>query len=226
MSGTLKDPVAKKAGEIQEKQDSEEMKTFDISNLSIEDFKPLQPRMSSAPHPFDGYPNNMVKVGEVQNGPNPKARKDIMVPSYAVVALNPKEAVFEDPSGNGQSVMKNGKEVRVNIYAPHNRCVVDYEAGGVNVDICFDRTIELEEGKSLARCAFIKSHSARCQVMFKLDIKGERIQIDNRYLLLDTGQASRLRRVFEMIINPKIKNERLARAISGESEEDIDDLDG
>lgn len=224
MAGTLKDPVAKKASEIQEKQDTEELKTFDISNLKLEDFQPLHQRASSAPHPFDGYPGNMVKVGESQKGPNPKSRKDVMMPAFAVVALNPKEAVFEDPSGARQSIMEAGRERMVNIYAPHNRCVVDYEGGGVNTDICFDRTIELEDGKSLARCAFIKSHSARAQVMFKLDIKGERIQIDNRYLLLDVGQASRLRRVFEMIVNPKIKNERLARAISGESDEEIDDL--
>jgi hypothetical protein len=224
MTGTLKDPVAKKAGEIQETKDAEELKTFDISNLRLEDFQPLQQKMSSAPHPFDGYPSNMVKVGETQKGPNPKARKDVMMPSYAVVALSPKEAVFEDPSGNRQSIMKNGVETMVNIFAPHNRCVVDYEAGGVNTDICFDRTIQIEDGKTLGRCAFIKSHSARAQVMFKLDVKGERIQIDNRYLLLDVKQASRLRRVFEMIVNPKIKNERLARAISGESEEELDDM--
>jgi hypothetical protein len=102
---------------------------------------------------------------------------------------------------------------------------VDYENGGVNTDICFDRTIDLGEGQKLERCAFVLSHSARAQIMFVLDPKsGSKIQVDTRYLLLDTKQAARLRRVFEMIVNPKIKNERLAAAISNESDEAIDDL--
>ena len=223
---TLKDPVEKKAGEIKAKQDTDEMKTFDISNLSLDDFQPLQQRSASTPHPFDGYPSNMVKVGAFQKGRGANAGlTDLMMPSFAVVALNPKERVVEDPSGNRQSVrMKGGNEKIVNIYAPHNRCVVDYENGGQNTDICFDRTIELEGGQKLERCAFIKSHSARAQVMFSLDTRGDKIQVDTRYLLLDTKQAARLRRVFEMIVNPKIKNERLAAAISNESDDAIDDL--
>jgi hypothetical protein len=222
----LKDPVEKKAGEIQAKQDADELKTFDISNLKLEDFQPLQQRAASTPHPFDGYPKNMVKVGECKNGRGPKAGlADLMMPSYAVVALNPKERVVEDPSGRRQSVrMKGGNERIVDIFAPHNRCVVDYEDGGVNTDICFDRTIDLGEGQKLERCAFVKSHSARAQIMFALDIKGDKIQVDTRYLLLDTKQAARLRRVFEMIVNPKIKNERLSAAISNESDEELDDL--
>jgi len=222
----LKDPVEKKAEEIQGKKTDSEMKTFDISNLRLEDFQPLQQRAASTPHPFDGYPSSAVRVATVK-ARGPKAAKDVMMPAYAVVALNPKEMVPEDPSGRGQSIhTKTGSERIVNIFAPHNRCVVDYENGGVNTDVCFDRTIELGDGKKLARCAFIKSHSARAQIMFKLDRTGEKVQVDNRYLLLDTKQASRLRRVFEMIVNPKIKNERLARAISGESDEDLDSLTG
>jgi len=119
---------------------------------------------------------------------------------------------------------KTGKEKIVNINSVHNRCVVDYENGGINIDVCFDRVIELGDGKKLERVAFVKSHSARAQIMFKLDRNGDKIQVDNRYLLLDTDQSSRLRRVFEMIVNPKIKKERLARAISGESDEDIDSI--
>lgn len=218
----LKDPVAKKSDQIKAKKTDDEMKTFDIGNLSLEDFKPLQQRAAATPHPFDGYPRRMVKVGTFAGG-----KKDLMMPSYAVVALNPKEVVPQDPSGQRQSIRekKSGREKIVDIYAPHNRCVVDYENGGQNTDVCFDRTIELGNGQKLERCAFIKSHSVRAQIMFKLDGRGERIQVDGRYLLLDTGQSSRLRRVFEMIVNPKIKKERLSKAISGESDEDLDTLD-
>lgn len=217
---SLKDPVEEKTGEIQDKKIDEEMKSFDISNLSLEDFKPLSQRAAASPHPFDGYPVKMVKVGEFYPE-GPKKPKDLMMPSYAVMALNPKEVVFQDPSGKGQTIRdgKSQNEKIVNIYAPHNRCVVDYENGGTNTDVCFDRSVPLDNGQVLDRCAFVKSHSVRAQIMFKLDRTGERIQIDNRYLLLDTKQDSRLRRVFEMIVNPKVKNELLAKWISGESED-------
>jgi hypothetical protein len=223
----LKDPVEKKSGEIQAKQTDDDMRTFDISGLRLEDFQALQQRAAASPHPFDGYPSQMVKVGKMK-ARGPKGAQDVMMPAYAIVALNPKEIVFQDPSGRGVSVRqkKTGKEKIVNIGSIHNRCVVDYEAGGVNTDVCFDRTIELAEGQTLERCAFIKSHSARAQIMFRLDRTGEKIQIDNRYLLLDVKQASRLRKVFEMIVNPKIKKERLARAISGESDDDLDAIAG
>jgi hypothetical protein len=223
----LKDPVEKKTGEIQGKKTEEEMKTFDISNLKSEDFQPLQQRAAASPHPFDGYPKKMVKVAETRSR-GPKGARDVMMPAYAIIALNPKEVVFQDPSGNNVTIRnkKTGKEKIVNINSVHNRCVVDYEAGGVNTDICFDRTIKLAEGQEMTRCAFVPSHSARAQIMFKLDRSGDKIQVDRRYLLLDVKQAPRLRKVFEMIVNPKIRNERLARAISGESDEDLDAIAG
>lgn len=218
----LKDPVAQKTQQIQEKKDDEELKTFDISNLKLDDFKPLETRAASTPHPFEGYPKKMVKVGTF----GLKKSKDLMMPAYAVVALNPKEVVPKDPSGRAQSIRdaRTGRERIVDIYAPHNRCVVDYDNGGINVDVCFDREIELDGGHKLERCAFVESHSARAQIMFTLDRTGDRIQVDRRYLLLDTDQSSRLRRVFEIIVNPKIKKERLAKAISGESDEDLDSI--
>jgi len=70
----------------------------------------------------------------------------------------------------------------------------------------------------------VKSHSVRAQLMFKYNIKTERVEPDNRYLFLDTKQAKRLREVFLMIINPKIKNERLSKSISGESDELIEEV--
>lgn len=216
-----KDPVENKVREKEESKQFDEMRTLDIANLSLEDFKPLDQKTAVSSHPFDGYPTKMVKVGTYMVKGK---EKDLMRPRHSVIALNPKEVVFKDPSGNKQSVTnrKTGESKIVDIHAPHNRCVVDYENGGSNNDICFDRDIITDDGKVLSRCAFVLSHSARAQIMFKLDQKGERILVDRRYLLLDSGQGKRLRRVFEMIINPKIKTERLARAISGESEDDLD----
>ena len=48
-------------------------------------------------------------------------------------------------------------------------------------------------------------------------IKTQRIEVDPNYLFLDLEQNQRLKRVFEQIINPKLKLEREAAFISGES---------
>jgi len=215
--GQLKDPVEFKAKAKIEKDAIEEMKeAFSIDHISMDDFKPLAERVAQSAHPFDGYPTVMVKVAEYQG-------KDVLMPKYSIVAMNPKEYVHQDPSGKNVSIwnQKTNKEEIVTLSTYHNRLVVDYEMGGINIDVVFDRDIALGDGKVMKNCAFVKSHTARAQLMFKLDHKGERIMVDRRYVLLDVDQASRLRRVFEMIVNPKIRKERLSKAISGESDEDI-----
>ena len=216
----LKDPVEAKVKAREEKTAVQEMKeAFSIDNLSTDDFRPLGERTAVSPHPFDGYPAVMVKVAEV-------AGKEIKVPRYSIVALNPKEYVHQDPSGRAVSIwdMKTNKEKIVTIPTYHNRILVDYEAGGINRDVVFDREIVFPNGQVMKNCAFVESHSMRAQLLFKLTQKGDRIQVDRRYVLLDVDQASRLRRVFEMIVNPRIRKERLSKAIAGESEEDISNI--
>lgn len=217
VQGQLRDPVEAKTKLQTEKSAVQEMKeAFSIDHLTFEDFKPLGEKTAASTHPFDGYPAKMVKVAEVQG-------KAVMMPAYSIVALNPKEYVHQDPSGKSVSIinMLTKREEIKTIATHHNRIVVDYEQGGRNIDVVFDRDILLSEGRVMRNCAFVISHSARAQLLFKLTDKGDRIQVDRRYVLLDVDQASRLRRVYEMIVNPKIRKERLSRAISGESEEDL-----
>lgn len=217
VQGQLRDPVEAKAKVQAEKSAVQEMKeAFSIDNISLDDFKPLAERTALSTHPFDGYPSRMIKVADVKG-------QAIMMPAYSIVALNPKEYVHQDPSGKNLSIVNTvtKKEEIKTIQTFHNRIVVDYEQGGRNIDVVFDREIILGDGKVMKNCAFVISHSARSQLLFKLTQKGDKIQVDRRYVLLDVEQASRLRRVYEMIVNPKIRKERLSKAIAGESEEDI-----
>lgn len=212
---TFRDPVEKSEKQREEKNLIDEAKKFDIANISLEDFRPIAESAARAPHPFDGYPERLIKVGDTKKGP-------LMVPAYSIVALNPKEYVFQDPSGNKVSVtdQKTKREKIVTLKTHHNVMFPDYENGGQNTKIVFDRTLPLANGQVLESVAFVFSHSLRAQLLFKLDQKGERIQADRRYVLYDIKQTARLRRIFEMIVNPKIANNRLAKWVSGESEEE------
>ena len=215
--GQLKDPAEEANKDKQAKDLEDEVKTFDITGLDLSDFAPVGQEVAKSPHPFDGYPVKKIKVGTYRN-PRTGKKEDLMWPQHAIVALNPKEYVHQDPSGKNVSI---GDRI-VTLKTHHNRMVQDFENGGQNTKIVFDRTIELKDGTTMDNCAYVPSHSCRAQLIFKLDDRAQRIMVDNRYMLADRGQNSRLRRVFEMIVNPRIANERLARAIAGESNETPD----
>jgi hypothetical protein len=90
-----------------------------------------------------------------------------------------------------------------------------------NTDIVFDRKMKVADGEILF--ALVPSHSLRSQLIFKWDAKKERIVPDDRYLLLDLGQLSRLKQTFQIIINPNLHRERVSSMISGESEGSLED---
>ena len=227
---TLKDAVEPKVKEAKEKQLDEEVKTFSIDGLSLDDFKPIEQKAARSPHPFEGYPNEMIKVGEIKSTSG-KSTKDIMIPKYAIVALNPKEPVFKDPSGRRQTInkvdkdgKKTGQSFTADVYEPHNVCVRNFEEG-YNTTVSFDRELVLKDGSIMKNVAFVLDHSVRAQLFFKLDHKGNNILVDRRYMLIDKNQIGRLRRVFQMIVNPKIKKEQLASAISEGDEDAMSNLD-
>jgi len=266
MNSIVKDPADKATAEKVEKDLEEKMKTFDISRLSLADFKAIPKSVAKSPHPFDGYPikpkvqigseRKMVSVqkkvpkqvpmlddndkpvlykgGEKAGQLRTKTEYDavtvnemqdvpIMFSATYILALAPTVHVHQDPSGKRISQFVAGKERFVDIPSLHSRCVVDHEGGGNNTEIVFDRELELEGGAKIT-IALCPSHSARAQIMFKLDERTHKIDVDDRYLLLDKPQEKPLRRIFEMIHNPKIRTERLAAAIMGESDELLEEV--
>jgi hypothetical protein len=214
----LEDPVSKGTKKNQEEKLETDMKRFDISNLTMKDFKQLEAATARTPGPFEGYPMKpKIKVGATE------------ISATLVVALNPKHYVMQDPSGAGQSIVvdkrdgqgkKTGDKVEqiVNLKTYHSRVIVDYEGGKRNIDIVFDRILKLADGEIM--CAIVPSHSARAQLLFSLDNKTQKIKVDPRYVILDYDQRKPLRRLFEIIINPHLKIERAADIISGVSDED------
>lgn len=218
--GKLTDPAEKAVKEKEDKTLEQEMESLKVDGLTLEDFQPVPLQVARAAHPFDGYPERKIKV--TMNG----IEQELNVTH--VVALNPKEPEFQDPSGHNVSIAKKvGKgtrEERVTIKSAHSRPVQDFENGGINIACVFDREIPLADGTVMKRCCIVPSHSARAQICFKLDLREGRIQVDNRYVLPDGKQVNRLRRVYEMIKNPQLKAENLARWVSGETPEEPEGL--
>lgn len=201
MKTKIIDPVDKDKKEREVSEDIEQLKTFDIANLTMSDFQAVKATAAHTPHPFDGYPY-------------PKGKE-----ATFIVGLNPTKYIPQDPSGRNLSVLVKGKEKKVTIETTHNRLIQDLDAGGVNVDVVFDRKMQLADGNILYY-ALVPSHSVRAQLIFYYDPKSERIKVNSDYLLIDTAQAKRLRRLYEIIINPKLKKEQMSAFISGERQEE------
>lgn len=214
------DPVETEEKTAEENKELEHV--FDISNLKISDFKSVQLKDARSRHPFDGYPEKKVQIGTYKENPNNPKSKDLPLIINLTHILVYKEEVKQDKSGERVSLgfpeMRNneGKIIRPNtqkegtIITAHNRRAKDYESGGIDFDAVFDRTINLADGL-IHRACFIPSPSVRAQIVFKYNSKTERIEHDSRYLMADPDQVSRLRRVFEMIINPRIRLEESIR---------------
>jgi len=223
MAQLLKDPVDETTEGQQAAKDDELKAVFDISNLKISDFKAAALKDARSRHPFDGYPERKVQIGTYMKG---KKEEPLIVNLTHVLVF--KEEVKQDPSGNMVSLgfpeMKNneGKTIRPNtekmgtIKTSHNRRAKDYESGGIDTDCVFDRVIRLADG-DLSQCCIIPSPSVRAQIVFRYNSKTERVEHDPRYLMADPEQVSRLRRVFEMIINPRIRLEESIRKNFDES---------
>jgi hypothetical protein len=185
----------------------------------MKDFQQLSQDTARTPAPFDGYPlKDKVKIGKVT------------VPIAYVVGLNPKKYVPQDPSGKAVTITVDKRDGTpptdkiVTLKNPHSRVFKDYDEGGINTDIVFDRDFELEDGGKVM-VSIVKSHSLRAQLLFELTKNGK-VKVNTDYVLLDPKQSSRLRQLFGIIINPHLKIERLASSVAGESEEALDDLAG
>ena len=196
----LTDPV--ETGANAEKERAElgalDIKTAKKGGLS---FKPIPPDRARITRPFDGYPLRKLEIGEIKTSPT------------FIIALNPTVPVFQDPS-NRSVKTKAGME---KIQTHHSRVIRDRETKE-NTIVVFDRIIEAD-GREF-QCAIVPSHNVRAQICFLYNPQKNRIEVDRRYLLLDSEQDSRLKRVFEQVINPKLNMERDAAFISGESTED------
>jgi hypothetical protein len=188
-----KDP----ADSIREKREfADDLKAVDISKLKMEDFKKTPLEAAKINDPFNGYPFRDIVVNGI------KTKKSF------IVGLDPRFTVHQDPNNRGK------------IRTSHNRVIYDNDTKS-NTDIVFDRKMKVADGEILF--ALVPSHSLRSQLIFKWDAKKERIVPDDRYLLLDLGQLSRLKQTFQIIINPNLHRERVSSMISGESEGSLED---
>ncbi len=211
--GKLVDPVTESQALSEQEEQAQE--AFNMNALSLEDFQPVPVTAARQPHPFEGYPQPKVQLGVFK--PRGRAKDEpLMISKTWIIALNPKEFVYQDPSGKGVSILSGGAEKIVNLKTYHNRIVRDQM--GQNVNVVFDRDIALADGKTLERVAICPDHTARAQIMFTVDKKTGKINVDRRYVLADIGQVSRLRRLFEMFHYQQTQSERLAQKFDEEPE--------
>lgn len=155
---------------------------------------PVRPEAAKLKRPFDGYPFKKVKIGD---------HKFI---SAFIVAIDPDVIkTRQDPS--------NRKKVK-NYHAPMIR---DYEEQD-NMLVTFNKEITIN-GK-MYLYDVVPSHNVRAQLVFKYNAKTKRIEVVPGILLMDDGQVNRLKQLYDQIINPKLKIEREASFIAGESKDD------
>ena len=229
MKQRIIDPVDEKTEKEKETQDNEMAKAFDISNLKISDFKAVTIKDAKSVHPFDGYPEKKVQVGVyVEKG----KEKPLMIPVTWIMAYRGQPP--NDPSGKGVTlgypelrnaegrVIRPSTERKGDIEGSYSIRAKDYESRGVDIDCVFDRTVTLEDGE-LKNVAFVPSPSCRAQIIFEYDSKTQKVQPrggkNPLFLLADSGQFSRLRRLYEMIINPRI---RLEQSIAAHFDDSVD----
>jgi hypothetical protein len=209
--GSLVDPVTDERGEAAGQEN--EIKAMSIEGLSLEDFQPVPVTAARQPHPFEGYPQQKIQIGTWKD----KGKElPLIVSKTALVALNPKEYVHQDPSGNKVSSIVNGQETFVDYKTLHARVVRDQN--GKSIEVIFSRDINLGDGRKITRCAYCPDHTARAQIIFGVDRKTGKITVDRRYVLADVEQVGRLRRLFEMYHYQQTQSERLAQKFDAEPE--------
>lgn len=196
-NGRLIDPVEGQA-QLSEGMDAMDISQLDPVSIPISVAKPSRP--------FDGYPIKTTTIGEGKT----KCKVNL---THIVIHNHLGDPVPQDAGGP----KVNGK--RVQTY--HNRMIRDVDNGGnSNVAVHFDRPIKTAKGDFFA--AIIPDPYVRCQLLFKFNNKTQRIEVDNRYLLMDGDQRNVLKRCFEQVINPQLKIEKAADFISGESKEEVE----
>jgi hypothetical protein len=214
----LVDPVeiAKEEGMLFEPEETQ----VSIESLDLDDLKPISDTQSKKNNPFSGYKDKIRVVDGVE------------VNATHIVAYHPRIDIFQDPSGLNQSVTviqrdKNGRPIRdeytgrpkviekkVTYKTYHNRLIRD-QVTSENIDVVFDRELILDSGKKIERFAFVPSPWVRAQIVYSYDKRTDTIRKDDKYLLLDIDQASRLRECFELIIKPNRLSEIRAASIMG-----------
>lgn len=174
-----------------------------IADLSIEDFEQIPEATTQAVHPFEGYPMQDIDMGK------------FVTKNTFIVALDPGTYIEQDKSGERHAITvqkgpHRGQTKMVDLETFHSRIVPD--SHGQNTDYVFDRVLETKSGN--LRYTVVADHFARARILFYYDSKANKIRVDKRYRLLDMKQKSRLRDVFQIIINPKIKNDLIAESIT------------
>lgn len=205
----LIDPVAA-SEEVQDAVVGQEV--LSVESLTPEQVKPSQ---AKSVDPFDNYdfkskmvpllgadgkpPRNRDGSPALVDGKAPK-----VCISHIVLHNHIADKVPQDPINRGK---------RINYFSTSRRDEVER----VGLALVFDRPFKTAKGVFYG--CIVPQNNVRAQLIFRRNADG-RIEVDNRFLLLDTNQVGRLRTLFTQILNPKLRQEKQASFISGETDTD------
>jgi hypothetical protein len=186
----------------------------DSDYLQADEVGAIRPRAATAPHPFNNYRlGRAVPVGDDGK---------LKVSSTFIVLLKPTEEPPPDASNEKVSIYKGGggqpqtgTETIVTLGTYHTRVVTNRQ-GNVNEQVVFDR--EIFVGGSWYKCAIVRGHAARSQILFTFDERRGRVVPDKRYMLADKRQAVPLARMFEAVYSQRTRAERAAKAFDNAQE--------
>jgi len=197
MREKLRDPV--EAGKAMLAEE-EEFASLDVSKIKVE---VLPDEAAKATRPFDGYPVTKIKLPMPETD---RAGKKVMVSKEFnltdwVLHNHLSDPIHQDPSNRRNRTF-------------HSRSIMDVLKGNSapNVMIQFCNKVETADGTFYG--AIVPDPYIRAQLIFKRDQKSpQRVLVDKRYMLLDKGQAGRLKQCFFQLIKPQLDMEAAADKI-------------
>lgn len=197
---------------VDNEQSGDEIKTLTLKDLKA---KTLSMNVVRASDPFATYPLKHIKTGKMvpvydENGRvvRGKEKEEVICTTHILLYNHTFKPIRNDPANRGK------------IRTCHNRSIQDPYTEE-NYDLVFDRVFEIEDG--VYQGCYVPQDALRAQCYFKVNDRTGRIEQDERYLLLDDEQGKPLLRLYQMIINPKIKMEQQADYIMGETKVDPGD---
>jgi hypothetical protein len=204
---------------------------FALQGLGENEVVAVPARAARTPHPFQNYPLGM----DVEVYDHKRRLKPSQISRTHLIVLRVNDTVRDisnesitheffskDKQGRDiQLVDQDGrfrhpqveKQVTMSLETFHNRTTV-HPATKEHQKWIFDRLVKV--GSRWLWCCVIPSHSARAQIVYRLNRDTKKPEVDPRYLLADQDQIDRLALMFRRVHYQQTRHERLAQSFDRE----------
>lgn len=204
-----------------------------VTGLSPGEVTTVPPGAARTPHPFDGY-----QLGaDVEIWDYERTQKKPSLISRTFLILLQFDNTYQDPSGANITHQlyakdKVGRDIKpedadgrfkapkiaqtriITLRNFHNRSTV-HPITKASQKWIFDRVVA--DGDRWVPCCVVPSHSARAQLIYKMNPDDGRPMVDDRYQLADGAQIDRLSLLFRRVNWQQTKAARLANSFDREA---------